>query len=135
MSQSNKMTIFNVYTDASYSKEVGGTVIGYSIRCSSSQQDFGMTLEFLDQIKNTEGEMIATDRAIQKCKEMNPNCHINLYTDCQKATKLEIPNVTFHKVVGHSKKSEKDEHDFAFSIVDRAARKRLREMFKNKKSG
>lgn len=28
---------FNVYIDASYNKEVGGTIIGYSIKCPSSQ--------------------------------------------------------------------------------------------------
>ena len=120
-----------VYTDASYSKEADGSVIGYLI--AHNNETIYYKLDFLDKVKNTEAEVTAVISAIEKCQEINKDSKIIIFTDCQKAIKMNFHNVIFQKVIGHSKKCDKDEDDIMFNIVDKGTRKRLREIVKNKK--
>jgi ribonuclease HI len=124
-----------IYTDASYSKEAGGSIIGFLILFNDGEKYF--FYDFLEKVKNTEAETIASDLAVkycrEKCVEKNLDCNMIVHTDCQKTVKNITPNVTYKKVIGHSKKSEKDEDDLLFNIVDKTTRKKLREIVKNKK--
>jgi ribonuclease HI len=119
-----------IYTDASYSKEADGSVIGFLIVFNSGQKY--SYYNFLEKVKNTEAEIIASNSAIKYCHDIDPNSSLIVYTDCQKAVKNIVPNVTYKKVIGHSKKSEKDADDLLFNIVDRGTRKMLRNIVRNK---
>lgn len=119
------MNSIDCYTDASYSKEVGGSIIGYKIG------DEQIVTEFLDKIKNTQAELIAVDRCIATCKEKYPNYQIHIYTDCQKAIQNQNTNdVIYHKMIGHIKKSLRDDKQTIFSCVDKLTRKELRKKHK-----
>jgi len=124
----DKDTYFDVdcYTDASYAKDVGGSVIGFKIG------DELINTQFLDKIKNTEAEVLAVKLCVERCvkmyKDVNPNLRIHIYTDCQKAIGLIFDeNVVFHKMIGHMKNRLKDEKQMIFTQVDKLTRKKLRE--------
>ena len=121
------MNSIDCYTDASYSKEVGGSIIGYKIG------DEPIVTEFLDNIKNTQAELIAVERCIATCKEKYPTYQIHIYTDCQKAIQNQNNNtndVIYHKMIGHIKKSLRDDKQTIFSLVDKITRKELRKKYK-----
>jgi hypothetical protein len=114
------------YTDASYAKDVGGSVIGFKIG------DEPIKTRFLDKIKNTEAEVLAVKLCVERCvkmyKDTNPNLRIHIYTDCQKAMGLIFnENVVFHKMIGHMRNQFKDEKQLMFTQVDKLTRKKLRE--------
>ena len=49
----NNYDIIDAYTDASYSKELGGSVIGYKIG------DLPIQTEFINDTKNTQAELLS----------------------------------------------------------------------------
>lgn len=113
------------YTDASYAKDVGGSVIGYKIG------DDPIKTRFLNKVKNTEAEVFAVKLCVELCvekyKAMNPGLKINIYTDCQKALGLNFEDdVVLHKMIGHMKNRLKDEKQLIFTKVDKLTRKKLR---------
>lgn len=110
------------FTDASYSKEVGGSVIGYKIG------DSPIVTDFCENIKNTQAEVLAVRKCIEKCKEDHPDHQIHVYTDCQKVMMMDFEqDIIFHKMIGHMKNSEKDDKQLIFTQVDRMTRKVLRQ--------
>jgi len=114
------------YTDASYSKEIKGSIIGYKIG------DDPIVTEFLDQVKNTQAEIMAIEKCITLCKKKYPDHKIHIYTDCQKAIKSNYgSNVEIHKMIGHIKKSLQDDKQKIFSSVDKITRKELRKIYKD----
>ncbi|VBB18064.1 hypothetical protein YASMINEVIRUS_527 [Yasminevirus sp. GU-2018] len=139
--QDNNARVISCYTDASYSKEVGGSVIGYKIGDGEVQ-----TL-FLLNVKNTEAEITAVQRCIDtvvngydNMLDNNPTNPVNdyeihIYTDCQRVVQKfedgEYPyNVEVRKMIGHMKKADKDHNQLIFTQVDRATRKELRKRLK-----
>lgn len=121
------------YTDASYAKEIGGSVISYQIG------NLPICTIFLENIKNTEAEIKAVDACIKSVLEIYPientNIQIHIHTDCQKVIALSIKgnyadNIIFSKMEGHVKKSIRNDKQMIFSKVDRAARKELRRRLK-----
>jgi hypothetical protein len=120
------MEEINCYTDASYSKDVGGSFIGYKIG------DEPMIIKFLDGIKNTAAEVTAAEICILTAVSHYPDQIINLYTDCQKVvdTDYHLNNVKIHKMIGHMKGTD-DIHQTNFKVVDKATRKALRQRRKD----
>lgn len=119
------MIEIDCYTDASYAKDVGGSIIGYKIGSASIET------EFLAEIKNTEAEIIAVKTCVRKCidlyKDTDLDIRIHIYTDCQKAMELKFnEDVVFHKMIGHMKSALKDEKQKIFTLVDKETRKKLR---------
>lgn len=113
------------YTDVSYAKDVGGSVIAYKI---SNQP---IHLEFLEGVKNTQGEIKAIELCIKKIIDnynLPPKSYIiHIFTDCQKAIDSVYPEyVKTHKMEGHIKKSMRNNRQQIFATVDKAARKELR---------
>ena len=119
--------IIKCYTDASYSKELLGSVIGYKIG------DSKIKTEYLEGINNTQAELIAIEKCIEKVKKHHPGKIIHIYTDCQKAIKVYNDNedVVMHKMIGHIKKELRDGDQMIFSQVDRATSKQMRSKFKS----
>jgi len=114
--------MIDCYTDASYAKDVGGSVIGYKIG------DLDIQTKFLEGVKNTEAEIMAVRECVRLCQELYPGSTINIHTDCQKALQLDFgTGVVLHKMVGHMKNSLKDDKQLIFTQVDRLARKKLRQ--------
>lgn len=114
------------YTDASYAKDVGGSVIGFKIG------DDPIKTCYLTEIKNTEAEVFAVKLCVERCvakyKDAHPNLRVHIYTDCQKAMGLEFTeDIVFHKMIGHMKNELKDEKQMIFTQVDKLTRKKLRE--------
>ena len=104
------------YTDASYAKEVGGSVIGYKIG------DHPIFTDFLVNVKNTEAEMSAVKLCIDLASELYPNAEIHIHTDCQKAVNSanEYPAyVVMHKMRGISKRDFRNDKQHIFSEVDK----------------
>lgn len=125
MIDNQEQQIIDCYTDASYSKEVGGSVIAYKIN------DMDIRTKYLNGIKNTEAEIKGVDRCIKIASEMYLNSEIHIYTDCQKVLELESEgkypdNVIVHKMKGHMKGELRDNNQQIFSQVDKRARKLLR---------
>lgn len=115
--------IINCFTDASYSQQKKISVVGYKI------QNSNVILEILNDVKNTEAELYAIQKCIDICKIKFPNNKINIYTDCQRALKNNYAeNIIITKVEGHKKKAAKNDIDMIFSGVDKAVRKKLREL-------
>lgn len=114
------------YTDASYSKYINGSMIGYKIG------DSEIVIEFIPDAKNTQAELFAIDHCISQCKEKYPDHQIHIYTDCQKAIRCNEydDNIILHKMIGHIKKDLRDEKQQIFALVDKAARKELRKKYK-----
>ena|SRR5579872_1909295 len=115
--------IINCYTDASYAKEVGGSVIGYKIG------EHPIFTDFLVDVKNTEAEMSAVKLCIDLASELYPDAEIHIHTDCQKAVNSadDYPSyVVIHKMRGHIKRNLRDDKQQIFSEVDRYVRKQLR---------
>ena len=83
----NEANILSIdcYCDASYSKEVGGSVIAYKIG------NLPIRLSYLDKVKNTEAEIQAVDKCIEIVSELygNENFIIYIHTDCQKVIELK----------------------------------------------
>jgi len=125
MIDNQEQEIINCYTDASYSKEVGGSVIAYKIN------DMPIRTKYLNSVKNTEAEIKGVDRCIDIASKMYLNSEIHIYTDCQKVLELESEgkypeNVLVHKMKGHMKGELRDKNQQIFSCVDKRARKMLR---------
>jgi len=119
----------NVYTDASYSKELGGSVIGYKI------DDQAIHTEFISDIKNTQAELLAIKKCISLTTKYRIGCIIRIHTDCQKALQETYPpNVVMIKMSGHMKRADMDEDQKIFSMVDRLTRKTLRSLLKDKRA-
>lgn len=118
----------NCYCDASYSKQAQGSVIGYKIG------DHEIETQFLAEIKNTEAEIVAAKICIEKANAMYPNKIVCIYTDCQKVMKLyaNCDGIIMHKMIGHMKTALKDKNQKIFTTVDRATRKELRRIMKEK---
>lgn len=115
------MQQIDCYTDASYSKDVRGSYIGYIIDNNE------VKLQFLEGVKNSEAEEIAAALCIEIAKSRYPDYIINLYTDCQKVVNnTNINNVKVHKMIGHMK-GNNDIHQTRFKVVDKATRKALRQ--------
>jgi hypothetical protein len=121
------MREIDCFTDASYSKEVGGSIIGYKIGNDA------IVTEFLFGIKNTEAEIKAIEKCLLKCEESYSDYVIHIYTDCQKALNMQFDNVIFHKMKGHMKKCDKDDKQLIFTQVDKITRYELRQRMKNNK--
>lgn len=116
------MQEIDCYTDASYAKDVGGSVIGYKIGNNPIQ------LLFLEGIKNTEAEVMAARRCVEETELLYPNRRINLHTDCQEVMSQEFAyHVRLFKMKGHMKKKLMNNKQLVFREVDKAARKTLRQ--------
>jgi hypothetical protein len=118
----------NCYTDASYAKDIKGSIIGYKIG------NRPIVTKYLKDIKNTEAELIAVKKCIEDGHKLYPNQILNIYTDCQRAT-IGKPNDTFdildplvqmHKIKGHVKKADRDDKAIVFAQVDQKVRKVLK---------
>lgn len=121
----SRYKIIDAYTDASYSKEIGGSVIGYKI------DNLPICIEFVNDIKNTQAELMAIERCISLSAIHHPESVIRIHTDCQKAQKeIYPPNIIIVKVIGHMKNKFKNERQKEFSKVDKLTRKTLRIMLK-----
>ena len=116
--------IIKCFTDASYSQHKSLSIIGYKIG------EHDVVLEELLNVKNTQAELYAIKKCIKVCNEIYPDDEIIIYTDCQRAFKDPnySPNITLQKIKGHKKGSLKTEDDKVFSIVDKAVRKKLRQI-------
>ena len=114
----------NGYCDASYNNVNGIGVIGYRI-----DNNYILYEEFKG-VKNTELELIAVDRLIEKRDIDYPGIHLVINSDCQKACNSLYLNVTMSKINAHKKKSECNERDLLFRQVDIGCRKKLRELSK-----
>jgi ribonuclease HI len=119
--------IIECYTDASYSTQANGSVIGYKIG------DNQIVIDFLPEVKNTQAELIAVNNCIKYCQESYPGNQIHIYTDCQKAVRLDYgENVIMHKMIGHIKKDLRDDKQKIFALVDKETRKELRRIHKQR---
>jgi len=113
------------YTDASYSKQANGSVIGYKVG------DQPIVMDFLPLVKNTQAEVMAVNLCVAECETIHPESQIHVHTDCQKAIRSQYPeNMRMHKMIGHIKKDLRDEKQIIFAMVDRAVRKELRKKHK-----
>lgn len=125
MIDNQEQQIIDCYTDASYSKEVGGSIIAYKIN------NMPIRSKYLNGVKNTEAEIKGVDRCIEIASDMYLNSEIHIYTDCQKVLELKAEgkypdNVIVHKMKGHMKGALRDNNQHIFSQVDKRARKLLR---------
>lgn len=119
------------YTDASYSKEVDGSVISYKIGNMPIQS------AYLANVKNTQAEIYAVDKCIKIVTELHAdeNIHIHIHTDCQKVIELasngKYPSfISTYKMKGHLKGALRNDKQRIFSKVDKQARKDLRRRLK-----
>ena len=119
------MESIKCFTDASYSKDISLCVIGYMVG------DSKVSIEYIPDMKNTQGELHAIDRCIEKCNQLHPDSQMEIYTDCSRALKNDYGDeVTIVKIKGHLKKALRTENDNLFRKVDRAVRKALRKRVK-----
>lgn len=124
----NEREEIKCFTDASYSQQKSLSIVGYKIG------NLDVILEELPNIKNTQAELYAVEKCIDVCNKLYPNKNIIIYTDCQRALKNQYQkNVTLEKIEGHKKTLLKNENDKIFSGVDKAVRKKLRNVQTNNK--
>ena len=118
--------IIDCYTDASYSKNIDGSIIGYKIGANN------IVLDYLPQMKNTQAEVLAVKFCVDEVERMYPNKRITLFihTDCQKVMTLNMNtdniDIQYVKMIGHMKKSLMNAKQKIFSSVDKAVREELR---------
>jgi ribonuclease HI len=105
-----------------------------------------LNFHYMENTKNTQAEI---ETVLMMMHKMPYDKDITVYTDCMAVIKLfneryldkilSPPrdvlsslmrihhNIIFQKIAGHMKSNLKDENDAKFSIVDKAARAKLRE--------
>jgi ribonuclease HI len=105
-----------------------------------------LNFHYMENTKNTQAEI---ETVLMMMHKMPYDKDITVYTDCMAVIKLfneryldkelKAPrealsslmrlhhNIIFQKITGHMKSCLKDENDRLFSIVDKAARAKLRE--------
>jgi hypothetical protein len=123
----------NCYCDASYNHNANIGVIGYKFNNEE------ILYESYSNIKNTQLELLAIQRLIEKRDKEYINQHIYIYTDCQKACQIIYPNVTTIKIKAHKKKSDCIEIDkindnnieMTFRNIDIGCRTMMKNIIKN----
>ena len=121
------------FTDASYSPQTRTAIIGWSI----PQLDV-FQLEVLRCDGVAFAEKMATVKAMEKCRSSGHLGNIKVYTDHQGSEKsLETWNQQYGPieliyVKGHKKNIDKTPQEIEFTKVDRATRKKLRELIGGK---
>ena len=129
--------MINYYTDGSYSPQKNIGVYGFML---NNDIYLWTTCK-----KNTQCEYLSVQMALRHAIENN-NKDIKIFTDCSgiintinKNKKDKWPklfellnkfngNIDWIKVKGHSKKINKNNNDLEFQKIDKAVRKKLREL-------
>jgi hypothetical protein len=123
----DELKSIDCYTDASYSKEINGSFIGYKIG------DMPVRTQFLKNIKNTQAEIQAVEICIDIASKIYPSIELHIHTDCQKvvdSNDIYPKHITMHKMVGHMKRADRNDKQQIFSHVDITVRKALRRQLK-----
>lgn len=115
------ISIVTCFTDASYSKEKGASVIAYKI-CNDI-----INIKIIYNMKNSEAEKYGVEFVYNLANNKYPNCLIKIYTDC-KNIKYSQNNLEVCWIKGHTKSNERNNNDLIFRQVDQKARKVLRSL-------
>lgn len=113
--------IINCFTDASYSKEKGASVIAYKIG-----NDI-INTKIMYNMKNSEAEKYGVEIVYNLANNKYPNSFIKIYTDC-KNIKYSQNNLKIYWIKGHTKSNDRTDNDLIFREVDKKARKVLRSL-------
>ena len=115
------------FVDASYSPQYHLAVLGFGI-----QGEADLHLEILSIRGNAAAEKLALQRCIEYCTIQYPDQKLIIYTDHEPSLKEEVPDhVELRFTPGHLKKADMTPTQLKFSAVDKATRKKLREVIKS----